>query len=327
MQPPLASPCREKTRREKTCREQKSARPGATRIPGKLGRRAFTLVELLVVLTIIGILVALVGSAVASALTTAREARVLAEISGLDTALTTYKTDHGVPPDFSPYDGVSWISAEPGYAAGVFVKHLNRRFSSSVIFDYTSVEVGIRGAYPAPTPSGGLEVSLLDPAEALVFWLGGFPVGGRLTGFNADKSAPLNPGGSRTSPLYDFDETRLKDQDNDGWPEYYPDADLGPAYVYFASRGDGSYGTIPAYNPANIASSGFAVPYLLPNGSPVNDRTYQIIAGGVRDNSYAGTNTGPRTNPPIWKSGLNFLDGDFDNLTNFHSGSLDKGLD
>ncbi len=283
-------------------------------------RGGFTLVELLVVVTIISILIALVSTAVADAMTSAREARVLAEIAGIDMAMQNYAADYGVPPDFSPYDGTSWNTAEAGYAQAVFMKHLMKRFPSSTIFVYdagnpNNVRPGINTAY-------GLDTDDLDAAEALVFWLGGFSQGGRLIGFNANKGFPLDPGGKRTTPLYDFDETRLLDRDGDGWLEYYPDAETGPPFVYFCSRGNGVYTPGAAYANAAVPAFGFAVPYYKTPTEPINSRSFQIIAGGVSDNTFGAA----PASSPLYPSGLQFRDGDNDNLTNFHSGRLEKGL-
>lgn len=283
-------------------------------------RRGFTLVEMLVVVTIIGILAALLSTAIAGAMTSAREARVLSEITGLDTALTNYASDFGVPPDFSPWDGSAvWTAAEPAYAQTVFAKHLAKRFSSSGLFDYATAQATINANY-------GLNIDTLDPAEALVFWLGGFYVAGKLDGFNVNKEIPLAAGGARTAPLYDFEITRLKDQDTDGWPEYYPDADVGPPFVYFASRGNGAYTSTAMYPHAPTSTVGFATPYYNNGSNAMNGKTFQIIAAGVQDNMYS-LSTNPRAASPYFPGGVAFDPGDYDNLTNFHPGRLEKGLD
>jgi hypothetical protein len=110
----------------------------------------------------------------------------------------------------------------------------------------------------------------MDQAEALVFWLGGFPMprlGGKPTGellgpskllgfcaapalpffdapgrpmsvFTTAEATALNTV-DRTKPLFQFDESRLVDQDQDGWLEYIPpfpeSKGLVPPYVYFDS--------------------------------------------------------------------------------------------
>lgn len=179
------------------------------------------------------------------------------------------------------------------------------------------------------------DVETLDAAEALVFWLGGLPrrtadANGRivfeLTGFANDPTAPFAPqpnvpapdaswssGRSRTKALFPFDNSRLTDLDNDGWPEYSPPGnktEQAAPYVYFEAQ---SYNLQPVYpdaeqttNPnagtvtAHAALSsivGVAKPYarrLQTNGSVdrqdwqitwVEPDRFQIIAAG-RDNSY-----------------------------------------
>jgi hypothetical protein len=108
-----------------------------------------------------------------------------------------------------------------------------------------------------------LDIDTIDNAEAMVFWLGGFPtpVNGsgqpmasrKLIGFNSDPTNPFsldmtsstvtNPTAflqNRTTPLYQFDESRLVDADSDGFWEYVPNFSGSsdspsaiPPYVYF----------------------------------------------------------------------------------------------
>src|ERR1700730_7394489 len=61
-------------------------------------RRAFTLLELLIVIAIIGLLVSLVTAAVMRALAKGRETQNRIEIGQLETALEQFKTRFGVYP-------------------------------------------------------------------------------------------------------------------------------------------------------------------------------------------------------------------------------------
>jgi hypothetical protein len=103
-----------------------------------------------------------------------------------------------------------------------------------------------------------LDLDTLDQAESLVFWLGGFPTplngtapvaSQKLFGLHRDSDNPLkrdspavealDPMRYRGDPLFAFDQTRLVDNDGDGWLEYAPMAPkLGIStapYVYFDS--------------------------------------------------------------------------------------------
>ena len=78
--------------------------------PPARGRFGFTLVELLIVIVIIGILMALLIPVIASAVRKANDARVIAEISVLATALEDFKGKYGdYPPSrimLSEYQGI-----------------------------------------------------------------------------------------------------------------------------------------------------------------------------------------------------------------------------
>lgn len=147
-----------------------------------------------------------------------------------------------------------------------FLRHLAMAYtncnygSDAAAFDKLNRQVQQEWSYNFLGKNGRLQpldLERLDAAEALVFWLGGFPIplvpdtkqpiaNRRLFGFHRDeddpfkrdakfeKSAPLQ---FRTDPLFSFDETRLTDHDHDGWWEFVPygvrDGETPPPYVYF----------------------------------------------------------------------------------------------
>lgn len=141
----------------------------------------------------------------------------------------------------------------------------------------------------------------LDAAEALVFWLGGF---------GPDPRDPLADG--QRQKLFAFDETRLRDADGDGWPEYYPRNDELP-YVYI--RHD-SYSTVTYSSPED---SGTAQAYRTdtPNTEFVNPQSYQIIAAGLDDHYGSGGK---------FPSGEGYSRYDRDNVTNFSEGTLGSNI-
>jgi prepilin-type N-terminal cleavage/methylation domain-containing protein len=175
-------------------------------------RDGFTLVELLVVISIIGMLTAIAVPTIFSAVASARNAKTKAEIDMLQMALMNYKNEYGSfpPANMGPTNpatgyGPLWLTpttnparptpqvntAHPAY------KHLVR------IFPRLSEETtGLNSPY--------YTMSRMSPAQALVFWL---------QGFYENPEYPLTNGGpgfSYYSPqpgtrkrLFDFDESRL----------------------------------------------------------------------------------------------------------------------
>ena len=103
----------------------------------------FTLVELLVVITIIGVLAALIVPAVFQARVSAKNAAIKAEIDMLHMAIMNYKNEYG---SFPPCSSVA-------SATSPAAKHVNRLF---------------------PRSSGAGNTSVRSPENALVRWLRGY---------------------------------------------------------------------------------------------------------------------------------------------------------
>jgi prepilin-type N-terminal cleavage/methylation domain-containing protein len=203
-------------------------------------RTAFTLVELLVVIAIIAILVGLLIPAVRYAYVSTVNATAKLEIEGLASAIEQYRTSHG---DYPP-DGSSWT---------VFERHARKRFPQIDSFELEKMRnySDASGSIANPTdpdfrafgilhndsdPSlSGFDVRVMEPAEALVFWLGGMsddphhPFTGeggpfKLVNPTDDRERPASGyqyNSERKNALFEFKTSRLtiaQDVDGNGFP-------------------------------------------------------------------------------------------------------------
>ena len=204
-------------------------------------RRGFTLVEMLVVITIIGVLVAILVPTVARAILSAKNTAMSMEMNQLASALEAYKLERkDYPPDFSNQAAV--------------ISHLRRAFPRSR-FNVTTWMSSTKPFNPSagdpPNPR------TLDAAEALVFWLS-------LTKDNARN--PITGTGD-LKVFYEFKSTQLTDLDNDGWPEYVPKEATNAPFVYFDGRLHKTVSSTPAYA---YAWSVYPSPYSPTNASPTS---------------------------------------------------------
>jgi prepilin-type N-terminal cleavage/methylation domain-containing protein len=288
--------------------------------------RAFTLVEMLVVIGIIAILAALLVPAVNIAIRTARNAAIGVEINQLATAIESYKQDKGdYPPNFRDSNIVlrhirkCYPKADPTYIAN-FVSRA-----------CTMTNVGTKNYY-------------IDEGEALVFWLSMTDNDPRypfLSYFNPG-TTPLNPAPKK---YYDFDDTRLAPlNDNERDPTAATRTEDVRAhiakfcqdtyYIYVDSRSyvatcrfsndpyaetasyafaeDSAVGVRPYWSDTRNSTTGTERDQF----KPMNATTFQIICAG-QDGEFSGSGA---TSVMGFPSGTNYNPEDKDNITNFSAG-------
>ena len=245
----------------------------------------FTLVEMLVVITIIGILAALVIPAAYSVMVAAKRARIAMEIKQLEMACQAYKEKFGeYPPDFSRVNDFAHATMQDAARAAV-VRHLSKAFPRFVIpgSDITAQWASLQSTI---LTGWNIDITLdtCSPASALVFWLGGQPLwtGGNnpptdrtkpVTGFGGFAADPTNPFQSmatcpsRIGPFYDFSTTSvgqlaatspaLANTPVSYWPrDAYGDKTQG-CIVYFRAE-NGNYTTDAATLAADMSNAKYA---------------------------------------------------------------------
>jgi type II secretory pathway pseudopilin PulG len=317
-------------------------------------RVAFTLIEILIVITILAILIGLLIPAVQSVQRRVRQTAVQAEVGRIATAVTAFKSSYGVePPSFL-------LLAETGGANGVNWDARSRALIRQMWpqFNFaTNRDINGDGTINA----AGTQIRL-DASESLVFFLGGMPVpttsGGKTTfslvGFTTNPQDPFVGGtttANRAKSAYDFEANRLVDNNGNGMPEFvdsFPGQTM--PLLYFSSYDGTSYrladfpGNWPII-PLTPPGSG-SIDKTLPlhwymagsaeNSAPFNAKSFQIISPGP-DKQYgpggpylAGeatplpgwTRTGPTT--PAYNTTISVSDRQVerDNITNFGNGPL-----
>ncbi|HEY4503120.1 MAG TPA: type II secretion system protein [Candidatus Paceibacterota bacterium] len=126
----------------------------------KKRKSGFTIIELLVVVAIIGIMATVVIVALGPARTKARDARRVADIKGIYTAMQLYYADYGTFPDCD----------EPGYAGGCDIEG----FGPYTGGGDTSRDVTSSHDYFLPflVTANILSSSPRDPINDITYWYG-----------------------------------------------------------------------------------------------------------------------------------------------------------
>lgn len=293
-------------------------------------RTGFTLVELLVVITIIGILAGLTLVAVNGVMTGTRNAAMKLELMQIGMALDQYKEQRGsLPPDGSLLIPLG----NPDARINAVNQHLNRMFTNrnqpvdnAGLTDPATVQRMIEMGIVSSNAASGLSLATLDPSEMYVLFL---------MGFSPDVERPLTGPGERTR-LFDFDQTRLIDDDGDGWWSYktrYSDSEI--AYFNSNTYANTSTGQVASWDFGSGASraSGIARPYALIQGTTprfCNPTTFQLICAG--EDAHFGGGFTAANEVKHYPSGIaqgtvgavefiGYTEEDRDNVTNFIEGS------
>ncbi len=309
----------------------------ATRSLNRLHRRtAFTLIEVLMVVVIIGILAAFIVPAVGGALKRARVTSVRVEISQFETAIGKFRSVYNMDPpsNITLYETSAGWTGDPNSSA--LIRQLWPQFAFGVPHD-------ING-------DGDMTDTIsLSQGECLVFFLGGMngntvpgtPTAdnnipghiGACTGFSKNPADPFARGGNREAPFFEFLPARFTDlpelpafPTGDGFPEYRdPLPSQTMPYIYYSSYDGTGYATaefglgalVQPYRTGAAATA----PVWKPNSyqiiSPGYDRNYGYGGGYVA----SGTDRLPLPTPapaPI-PAQRAF---EVDNITNFSDGEL-----
>jgi len=256
---------------------------------------AFTLVELLTVITIIGILAGLISAVAIKVRTTALDLRIKKEVADLALAIERVRTElgHGEYPCDFTNDGDT------------------RRFMARAFHHWDSSNFD-------PRKYG------LYAESALTFWLGGVWNDGEeeFIGFSANPLNPLDNSSNvgRIGPFFDFDKGRLRrEQRGSGTVVLYyppnnkkPDAAHDP-YVYFKSA-NGEYSKLDRSGAKSFQRKG---------GTWVNPDSFQLLCPGM-DGSYGDPL--PRDTFRVYPDGENYAPETDDDITNFSNGRLSDDM-
>ena len=313
---------------------------------------AFTLVELLIVIAIIGILASLATVGVMTALEKGKSVAARTEISQLESAIAAAKQNFGgvdnLPSAIKLHSRADSLMADNTQIAINTKNFLTKAFGkawiplpnpTTLIYSSTPymywMGAGYTGTYPVT----------LTGMEALVFWLGGGRDGsGTFQGFSSNPAAPWGTGNASykiKGPFYEFDAVRVLPINID--PLTGKISNLPPpssvtvstfvdrwngSYAYFSSADYSNFSrTVNGGYGAYSATGGSISPLLRATNTFYNPKTFQIISAGPDQIFGKGSFGGGTTFGLIHTPGSgDYLVGapGYDDLANFSSTQLGK---
>lgn len=202
-------------------------------------RPAFTLLEILVAVSIVAILIALLMPALSSARRNSKVAHVKKEIDSLADALEQFKAKYG---EYPP-SRITLYSTADGWNSDPRSKAIIRKYWPD--FDFTSDGAG--GSFLSDPVQ-------LDGAECLTFFLGGVrDSDGSYIGFSNNPAQPFSVAhrDSRSGPFFRFEMSRVVDSDSDNFHGFIdPISENRDPYMYLA-EGEGFQITSPSLQKEN----------------------------------------------------------------------------
>ena len=307
--------------------------PQLTTRTARIKRNAFTLVELMIVIVIIGILVGISSPFIFAAITRAKEFTIQNEIVQMDAAVQRFETKYGFfPPAIGPGLEIDTAAGDPRVELVEFRRYLNR--------------IAPNHAEGGPGSGGGLDNwwrevgAKLDAESSLVFWLSGlctskqYPLSGNaMIVRNGSVLAPYNA----NKDINDADLPFTIDRDvffefTSGQIVINPFAGVNGIKSYHQPEGKGDslayrYRDSKSYTPSDPTVAALAYHVEEADGTIVffNPATFQIICPGIdgqitrqTDPSMVVTDTVALSMPSA-----NADPEQDDNITNFANGRLD----
>lgn len=285
----------------------------STRLNRKRQRRGFTLLEVLVAVSIIALLVGILIPAIQQARKNARVGQMQVDIQKVESGLAEFRAIYG----WDPPSKITLYEDSAGWAGDPVSRSWIQRFWPSFDFGYTASG----GSLDINRDGDSADVLTLGGAECLVFFLGGLPEPGASApnGFAKNPAYPFAAGGAREETFMEF--TNIVVSPTSGMliylgplngqtaPVLYCSSNGGTGYLD-ANTGDGPTNDLIVGTTDDLDSV-----YLDATGEPYKKTSFQIINPGF-DNLYgAGGPFDPGNTSSLAPA-------DYDNVTNFTKGML-----